>query len=75
MHMPRVYAGLLRHLDRHGHANSDPNPIPIPIPNSDPNQVSSATSTVMVMFMSSANMGQFIVLGMLDLEYAVVNIV
>ena len=33
-------------------------------------QVSSATSTVMVMFMSSANMGQFIVLGMLDLEYA-----
>ena len=24
----------------------------------------------MVMFMSSANMGQFIVLGMLDLEYA-----
>ena len=33
-------------------------------------QVSSATSTVMVMFMSSANMGQFIVLGMLDMEYA-----
>merc|ERR1712185_773439 len=33
-------------------------------------QVSSATSTVMVMFMSSANMGQFVVLGMLDTEYA-----
>jgi len=33
-------------------------------------QVSSATSTVMVMFMSSCNVGQFVVLGMLDMEYA-----
>jgi len=33
-------------------------------------QVSSATSTVMVMFMASCNMGQFVVLGMLDTEYA-----
>ena len=33
-------------------------------------QVSSATSTIMVFFMSSANVGQFVVFGMLDLEYA-----
>ena len=33
-------------------------------------QVSSATSTIMVLFMSSANVGQFIVFGMLDLPYA-----
>ena len=33
-------------------------------------QVSSATSTIMVFFMSSANVGQFIVFGMLDLDYA-----
>ena len=33
-------------------------------------QVSSATSTLMVFFMSSANVGQFLVLGMLDAEYA-----
>ena len=35
-------------------------------------QVSSATSTIMVFFMSSANVGQFVVFGMLDLEYALV---
>ena len=33
-------------------------------------QVSSATSTVMVFFMSSANVGQFVVFGMLDVPYA-----
>ena len=33
-------------------------------------QVASATSTIMVFFMSSANVGQFIVLGMLDTQYA-----
>jgi uncharacterized membrane protein YfcA len=33
-------------------------------------QVSSATSTIMVFFMSSANVGQFVVFGMLDLKYA-----
>jgi hypothetical protein len=33
-------------------------------------QVSSATSTIMVFFMSSANVGQFVVFGMLDMEYA-----
>jgi uncharacterized membrane protein YfcA len=33
-------------------------------------QVSSATSTIMVFFLSSANVGQFVVFGMLDLEYA-----
>ena len=33
-------------------------------------QVSSATSTIMVLFMSSANVGQFIVFGMLDVPYA-----
>lgn len=31
-------------------------------------QVSSATSTIMVFFMSSANVGQFVVFGMLDFE-------
>ncbi len=34
-------------------------------------QVSSATSTIMVLFMSSANVGQFIVFGMLEAGYAV----
>jgi len=33
-------------------------------------QVSSATSTIMVFFMSSATVGQFVVFGMLDLKYA-----
>ena len=33
-------------------------------------QVSSATSTIMVFFMSSATVGQFVVFGMLDLNYA-----
>ena len=33
-------------------------------------QVSSATSTIMVFFLSSATVGQFVVFGMLDLEYA-----
>jgi len=33
-------------------------------------QVSSATSTLMVLFMSSATVGQFIVFGMLDTQYA-----
>ena len=33
-------------------------------------QVSSATSTIMVFFMSSANVGQFVVFGMLDLQCA-----
>ena len=33
-------------------------------------QVASATSTIMVLFMSSANVGQFIVFGMLDVPYA-----
>jgi len=34
-------------------------------------QVSSATSTIMVFFMSSATVGQFVVFGMLDLNYAI----
>ena len=33
-------------------------------------QVSSATSTIMVFFMSSATVGQFVVFGMLDVNYA-----
>merc|ERR1719163_956132 len=33
-------------------------------------QVSSATSTLMVLFMSSATVGQFVVFGMLDMKYA-----
>ena len=33
-------------------------------------QVASATSTIMVLFMSSANVGQFIVFGMLEAQYA-----
>merc|ERR1719217_693772 len=33
-------------------------------------QVSSATSTIMVLFMASANVGQFIIFGMLDVPYA-----
>ena len=33
-------------------------------------QVSSATSTIMVFFMASANVGQFIIFGMLDGQYA-----
>ena len=33
-------------------------------------QVASATSTIMVFFMSSANVGQFVVFGMLDTSYA-----
>ncbi|KAL1524271.1 hypothetical protein AB1Y20_019174 [Prymnesium parvum] len=33
-------------------------------------QVSSATSTIMVFFMSSATVGQFVIFGMLDMKYA-----
>jgi len=33
-------------------------------------QVTSATSTIMVLFMASANVGQFIIFGMLDVPYA-----
>ena len=33
-------------------------------------EVTSATSTLMVLFMSSATVGQFIIFGMIDFEYA-----
>ena len=33
-------------------------------------EVSSATSTLMVLLMSSATVGQFLIFGMIDLEYA-----